>query len=99
MNIAVAALAPWNFGVAGSQRLPVNATVVHLLLVSMAVSSTCWFGEIGIVRKTFNAGMTIDAGKHGAVDGGLECVPMYFLAVDHRPIVVASEAIIASELG
>ena len=52
MNIAVAAFASCGFGVAGSQRFPVNAGVVGLLLVSMA-GGTGWFGEIGIVRKSF----------------------------------------------
>ncbi len=98
MNIAVAAFASCNFGVAGSQRFPVNAGVVGLLLVSMA-GGAGWLGEIGLVRKTFDAGMAIHAGEHGTMNGCLECVPMNCLAVHHRGIAVTSEAIIAGELG
>ena len=98
MNIAVAAFALRGFGIAQGQRLPVNAIVVQLLFVGMA-GDALGLRQSRIVRNALDVGMAIHAGEHRAVDRSLECVAMHFLAVDHRPIVVAGKAIVAGRLG
>jgi hypothetical protein len=53
-----------------------------------------WFFETGIMRKAFDVGMAIHAGKHRAVNGGLECIAVHPLAVHHGRIVMACKAIV-----
>src|SRR5215510_11320388 len=99
VRAAVAIHTGGSLPVPGLDCLGVIAAVVSRLLIGMALC-TVDLGGRGLVGRTFDVGVAVDAGEDAPVHRVLECIGVYVKAdllticlLSHRRIAVAYEAV------
>src|SRR5215475_7680419 len=105
VRAAVAIHTGGSLPVPGLDCLGVIAAVVSRLLIGMALC-TVDLGGRGLVGRTFDVGVAVDAGEDAPVHRVLECIGVYVKAdllticlLSHRRIAVAYEAVFVRGFG